>query len=127
MYGPSDSLKMRWQSDADTICFQCESGAGGSVKDGSAKRMIKEAEKAPTMVDAMKDLRKDVNLDCSEMSMQARRLSEIENQNHAPPRRALARRWPSRCAATRVRTTTRFKTRTARPRKMWHQRSTWSC
>ena len=84
MCGPSDSLKMRWQSDADTICFQCESGAGGSVKDGSAKRMIKEAEKAPTMVDAMKDLRKDVNLDCSEMSMQARRLSEIENQNHAP-------------------------------------------
>merc|ERR1711868_121608 len=24
--GPNDSLKLRWQSDADTLNFQCESG-----------------------------------------------------------------------------------------------------
>jgi len=44
MCGPSDSLKLRWQNDADTVNFQCESGEEDRIADFDLKLMQIEAE-----------------------------------------------------------------------------------
>jgi len=44
MCGPSDSLKIRWQSGADTVGFQCESGADDRISDFDLKLMQIESE-----------------------------------------------------------------------------------
>jgi proliferating cell nuclear antigen len=44
MCGPSDSLKVRWQSGADTVGFQCESGADDRIADFDLKLMQIESE-----------------------------------------------------------------------------------
>merc|ERR1712039_713566 len=42
--GPSDSLKLRWQSDADTITFQCEGGDQDRISEFDLKLMQIESE-----------------------------------------------------------------------------------
>merc|ERR1712176_1726682 len=44
MCGPSDSLKLRWRSDADTVSFQCESGDDDRIADFDLKLMQIESE-----------------------------------------------------------------------------------
>nr|AEF33791.1 proliferating cell nuclear antigen [Karenia brevis]AEF33793.1 proliferating cell nuclear antigen [Karenia brevis] len=44
MCGPSDSLKLRWQNDADTVSFQCESGEDDRIADFDLKLMQIESE-----------------------------------------------------------------------------------
>merc|ERR1719361_1643706 len=44
MCGPSDSLKLRWQNDADTVNFQCESGEDDRIADFELKLMQIESE-----------------------------------------------------------------------------------
>merc|ERR1711933_181667 len=44
MCGPSDSLKLRWQSGADTVGFQCESGGYDRIADFDLKLMQIESE-----------------------------------------------------------------------------------
>nr|AZR43725.1 proliferating cell nuclear antigen [Polykrikos hartmannii] len=44
MCGPNDSLKLRWQNDADTVNFQCESGQEDRIADFDLKLMQIEAE-----------------------------------------------------------------------------------
>merc|ERR1740121_2562504 len=44
MCGPSDSLKLRWQNDADTVAFQCESGGEDRIADFDLKLMQIESE-----------------------------------------------------------------------------------
>jgi proliferating cell nuclear antigen len=39
MCGPTDSLKLRWQNDADTVNFQCESGQDDRIADFELKLM----------------------------------------------------------------------------------------
>merc|ERR1712187_911418 len=44
MCGPSDSLKLKWQSGADTVGFQCESGGDDRIADFDLKLMQIESE-----------------------------------------------------------------------------------
>jgi proliferating cell nuclear antigen len=44
MCGPNDSLKLRWQNDADTLNFQCESGDDDRIADFDLKLMQIESE-----------------------------------------------------------------------------------
>merc|ERR1711866_27655 len=44
MCGPADSLKLRWQNDADTVSFQCESGEDDRIADFDLKLMQIESE-----------------------------------------------------------------------------------
>merc|ERR1712079_950764 len=44
MGGPSDSLKLRWRSDADIVSFQCESGGDDRIADFDLKLMQIESE-----------------------------------------------------------------------------------
>merc|ERR1719321_789080 len=44
MCGPSDSLKLRYQNDADTLNFQCESDADDRIADFDLKLMQIESE-----------------------------------------------------------------------------------
>merc|ERR1712066_683209 len=44
MCGPSDSLKMKWQQDADIVSFQCESGEEDRISDFDLKLMQIESE-----------------------------------------------------------------------------------
>merc|ERR1712039_646431 len=44
MCGPTDSLKLRWQSGADTVGFQCESGGEDRIADFDLKLMQIESE-----------------------------------------------------------------------------------
>jgi len=44
MCGPSDSLKLRWQNEADTVNFQCESGEDDRIADFELKLMQIESE-----------------------------------------------------------------------------------
>eukprot|EP00927_Polykrikos_kofoidii_P001643 TRINITY_DN10626_c0_g5_i1.p1 TRINITY_DN10626_c0_g5~~TRINITY_DN10626_c0_g5_i1.p1 ORF type:complete len:279 (-),score=59.26 TRINITY_DN10626_c0_g5_i1:98-817(-) len=39
MCGPSDSMKLRWQNDADTLNFQCENGDDDRITDFDLKLM----------------------------------------------------------------------------------------
>merc|ERR1711966_140310 len=43
MCGPTDSLKLKWQNDADTINFQCESGDDDRIADFDLKLMQMES------------------------------------------------------------------------------------
>jgi len=45
MCGPTDSLKLRWQNDADTVNFQCESGQDDRIADFELKLMQIESER----------------------------------------------------------------------------------
>jgi proliferating cell nuclear antigen len=44
MCGPNDSLKVRWQNDADTVNFQCESSEEDRIADFDLKLMQIESE-----------------------------------------------------------------------------------
>ena len=44
MCGPNDSLKLRYQNDADTLNFQCESSADDRIADFDLKLMQIESE-----------------------------------------------------------------------------------
>mmetsp|Transcript_2276 Transcript_2276/g.3906 ORF Transcript_2276/g.3906 Transcript_2276/m.3906 type:complete len:258 (+) Transcript_2276:67-840(+) len=44
MCGPADSLKLKWQQDADVISFQCESGEEDRIADFDLKLMQIESE-----------------------------------------------------------------------------------
>merc|ERR1712032_1099182 len=44
MCGPTDSLKLRWQSGADTVGLQCESGGDDRIADFDLKLMQIESE-----------------------------------------------------------------------------------
>merc|ERR1712048_689175 len=44
MCGQNDSLKLRWQNDADTVSFQCESGEDDRIADFDLKLMQIESE-----------------------------------------------------------------------------------
>merc|ERR1712157_58314 len=44
MGGPSDSLKLKWQSGADTVGFQCESGGDDRISEFDLKLMQIESE-----------------------------------------------------------------------------------
>merc|ERR1712066_720667 len=44
MCGQSDSLKLKWQNDADTVTFQCESGEEDRIADFQLKLMQIESE-----------------------------------------------------------------------------------
>merc|ERR1712141_609596 len=44
MCGPADSLKLRWQNDADTVNFQCDSGENDRISDFDLKLMQIESE-----------------------------------------------------------------------------------
>merc|ERR1712072_1684924 len=44
MCGPNDSLKLRWQNDADTLNFQCESSDDDRIADFDLKLMQTESE-----------------------------------------------------------------------------------
>merc|ERR1719515_135251 len=44
MCSPSDSLKLRWRGDADTVSFQCESGEDDRIADFDLKLMQIESE-----------------------------------------------------------------------------------
>merc|ERR1712232_1238871 len=45
MCGPNDSLKLRWQNDADTLNFQCESSDDDRIADFDLKTMQMSASK----------------------------------------------------------------------------------
>merc|ERR1712093_514375 len=45
MCGPNDSLKLRWQNEADVISFQCESGDDDRISDFELKLMQMKASK----------------------------------------------------------------------------------
>merc|ERR1712057_19507 len=44
MCGPTDSLKLKWQNEADTVNFQCESGEDDRIADFELKLMQIESE-----------------------------------------------------------------------------------
>merc|ERR1712151_1142937 len=44
MCGQSDSLKLKWQNDADTVTFQCESGEEDRIAEFQLKLMQIESE-----------------------------------------------------------------------------------
>jgi len=44
MCGPNDSLKIRWQGDADLVSFQCEAGEDDRIADFDLKLMQIESE-----------------------------------------------------------------------------------
>merc|ERR1712139_318722 len=44
MCGPNDSLKLKWQNDADTLNFQCESSDDDRIADFDLKLMQIESE-----------------------------------------------------------------------------------
>merc|ERR1712190_167943 len=44
MCGQTDSLKLKWQNDADTVNFQCESGEDDRIADFELKLMQIESE-----------------------------------------------------------------------------------
>merc|ERR1712066_973788 len=44
MCGPNDSLRLRWQNDADTVNFQCESSEEDRIADFDLKLMQIESE-----------------------------------------------------------------------------------
>merc|ERR1712146_593226 len=44
MCGPNDSLKLKWQNDADTVSFQCEGGDDDRIADFDLKLMQIESE-----------------------------------------------------------------------------------
>merc|ERR1711939_40638 len=44
MCGPTDSLKLKWQNDADVVNFQCESGEDDRIADFELKLMQIESE-----------------------------------------------------------------------------------
>jgi len=44
MCGPTDSLKIKWQNEADTVNFQCESGEDDRIADFELKLMQIESE-----------------------------------------------------------------------------------
>merc|ERR1711933_590773 len=44
MCGPSDSLRLRWRSDADTVTFQCEGGDQDRISEFDLKLMQIESE-----------------------------------------------------------------------------------
>merc|ERR1712238_583603 len=44
MCGPSDSLRIKWQSGADSVGFQCESGSDDRIADFDLKLMQIESE-----------------------------------------------------------------------------------
>merc|ERR1711904_601767 len=44
MCGPNDSLKLRWQNDADSVSFQCETGEDDRIADFELKLMQIESE-----------------------------------------------------------------------------------
>merc|ERR1712066_911262 len=44
MCGPNDSLKLRWQNDADTVNFQCENSEDDRIADFDLKSMQIESE-----------------------------------------------------------------------------------
>merc|ERR1712125_54656 len=44
MCGPTDSLKLRWQNDADTVSFQCETGEEDRISEFDLKLMQIESE-----------------------------------------------------------------------------------
>merc|ERR1711877_113979 len=44
MCGPSDSLKLKWQNDADVVNFQCEGGDDDRIADFDLKLMQIESE-----------------------------------------------------------------------------------
>merc|ERR1712184_139130 len=44
MCGPADSLKLRWQNDADSVSFQCETGDEDRISEFDLKLMQIESE-----------------------------------------------------------------------------------
>merc|ERR1712232_996471 len=44
MCGPNDSLKVRWQNDADSVSFQCETGEEDRISEFDLKLMQIESE-----------------------------------------------------------------------------------
>merc|ERR1712099_202368 len=44
MCGPTDSLKLRWQNDADSVSFQCETGEDDRISEFDLKLMQIESE-----------------------------------------------------------------------------------
>merc|ERR1712060_1031289 len=44
MCGPNDSLKLRWQNDADSVSFQCETGDEDRISEFDLKLMQIESE-----------------------------------------------------------------------------------
>merc|ERR1712110_203048 len=44
MCGPTDSLKLRWQNDADSVSFQCETGEEDRISEFDLKLMQIESE-----------------------------------------------------------------------------------
>merc|ERR1712037_122223 len=44
MCGPNDSLKLRWQNDADSVSFQCETGEEDRISEFDLKLMQIESE-----------------------------------------------------------------------------------
>merc|ERR1711953_1017168 len=44
MCGPNDSLKLKWQNDADSVSFQCESGEEDRISEFDLKLMQIESE-----------------------------------------------------------------------------------
>merc|ERR1712039_444500 len=44
MCGPNDSLKVRWQNDADSVSFQCETGEDDRISEFDLKLMQIESE-----------------------------------------------------------------------------------
>merc|ERR1711920_762115 len=44
MCGPSDSLKLKWRTDADTVTFQCEGGEQDRISEFDLKLMQIESE-----------------------------------------------------------------------------------
>merc|ERR1712007_54886 len=44
MCGPNDSLKLRWQNDADSVSFQCETGDDDRISEFDLKLMQIESE-----------------------------------------------------------------------------------
>merc|ERR1712066_565016 len=44
MCGPSDSLKLKWRTDADTVTFQCEGGEQDRISEFDLKLMRIESE-----------------------------------------------------------------------------------
>merc|ERR1711933_647976 len=44
MCGPADSLKVRWQNDADSVSFQCETGEEDRISEFDLKLMQIESE-----------------------------------------------------------------------------------
>merc|ERR1712183_1040861 len=44
IFGPSDSLKLKWENDADTLNFQCENSQDDRIADFDLKLMQIESE-----------------------------------------------------------------------------------